>query len=294
MPNVLTIDVEEYFHPTEVQLAMGSRNWSVFPSRIRSQTQLLLEIMDRHKVRATFFVLGWVADHHPSVIREIARAGHEIGCHSYSHELVYDLTPNEFKEDLRRAVCAIEDACGVTPRSYRAPSYSITSRSMWALELLVEAGFTHDSSIYPIRHDRYGIPGFPRHAHPVSTPSGPILEIPVATALLSKKTVAPVGGGAYLRLLPYRYTAAGIRSVNDKEQQAACIYIHPWELDPQLPRLISGTVSRLRTYTGLRSMRSKLERLVSEFEFDSLTNVHPVPLEMADRTVWAARAAVAV
>jgi polysaccharide deacetylase family protein (PEP-CTERM system associated) len=153
---------------------------------------------------------------------------------------------------------------------------------MWALEVLVECGFTHDSSIYPIMHDRYGIPGFGRHAQTLDTPAGSILEIPVATVVLSKRQVAPVGGGGYLRLLPYRYTAAGIRRVNEEEGKPACIYFHPWELDPDQPRLASGMVSRARTYRGLEGMVQKLERLLKEFSFSSLVAVHremnqPVP-----------------
>lgn len=279
MWNALTIDLEEYFHPTEVQLAVGAGNWLALPSRIHAQTQLLLDSLSRKGVRATFFVLGWVARRQPKVIRDILRAGHEIGCHSYAHKLVYDLTPAEFKEDLRTAVACIEDACGVTPTAYRAPSYSITAESMWALEVLVEAGFTHDSSIYPIRHDRYGIPGFGRYAQLLHTPSGPIFEVPAATVRLSKDTVAPVGGGAYLRLLPYRYTAAGIRALNERENQPACIYIHPWEFDPHVPRLISGFLPRLRTYTGLQSMHAKFTRLITDFRFAPMTAVYPCPVK---------------
>jgi polysaccharide deacetylase family protein (PEP-CTERM system associated) len=184
------------------------------------------------------------------------------------------MTPKEFRRDTMRARAAIEDACGVTPRVYRAPSYSITQDSWWALEILVECGFTHDSSVYPIAHDRYGIPGFGRHAQRIETASGTITEIPVATVQISRKRVAPVGGGAYLRLLPYRYTSAGIRRLNVEEHQPACIYFHPWEIDPDQPRLASGRIARLRTYTGLAGMCEKLDRLLSEFLFSTLTAVH--------------------
>jgi polysaccharide deacetylase family protein (PEP-CTERM system associated) len=234
----------------------------------------VLELLDKHSVTATFFVLGWVAEHHPRTVRQIANAGHEIACHSHLHRLIYDLSPKEFRRDTQRACRAIEDACGMTPRAYRAPSFSITERSMWALEVLVENGFTHDSSMYPIEHDRYGIPGFGRHAQILDTPSGSILEVPVATIVLSKRQVAPIGGGGYLRLLPYRYTAAGIRRVNEEEGKPACIYFHPWELDPDQPRLASGMVSRARTYRGLEGMAQKLERLMREFTFSSLGAIH--------------------
>jgi polysaccharide deacetylase family protein (PEP-CTERM system associated) len=231
--NTLSIDVEEYFHPTEVQaLAGGPKNWDAMPSRLRESMDRIFDLLDQHNVKATFFVLGWIAERHPRIVAQIAKAGHQIGCHSYAHRLVYDLTPPEFREDTLRAVQAIEDACGQRPRVYRAPSYSITARSMWALETLVECGFTHDSSIYPISHDRYGIPNFGRNMQRLETPSGPIYEIPIAAAKLFNGWVAPVGGGAYLRLLPYSYTAAGIRWINKSESMPACVYFHPWEIDP--------------------------------------------------------------
>jgi len=269
--NIISVDVEEYFHPTELAGYVRPDEWATLPSLVEPQTRRVLEIFDRHQAKGTFFVLGWVAEHYPGLVREIASRGHEIACHSYWHRLIYDLTPAEFREDTRRAVEAIENACGITPRAYRAPSYSITQRSLWALEVLVEFGFTHDSSIYPIEHDRYGIPGFSRFAYALATPSGPIFEVPIATVALSHRTTTPVGGGAYLRLLPYRYTAAGIRRINASDQQPACMYLHPWELDAKHPRLARGFVSRLRTYTGLRSMPRKLERLLSDFAFGPLT-----------------------
>jgi len=272
--NVLSVDVEECFHATEVS---GSDDVSRYaPSLVEPQTEQVLELLARHGVSATFFMLGKVAEKHPRLVQEIAKQGHEIGCHSYAHSLVYDLTPHEFREDTKRAVGCIEDACGLTPRIYRAPSYSITAKSLWALEILVELGFTHDSSIYPIRHDRYGIPGFGRNARRYETPSGGIYEVPIATARISSNRLVPVGGGGYLRLLPYCYTAAGVRRINDSESQPACVYFHPWELDPDQPRLTSSLVSTIRTYYGLRSMAGKLERLLSDFAFGPLTAVHPV------------------
>lgn len=271
--NVLSVDVEECFHATEVSGSGNVRPEA--PSSVESQTERVLELFARHRVSATFFILGLVAKKNPRIVREIAKQGHEIGCHSYAHSLVYNLTPDEFREDTKRAVACIEDACGLTPRAYRAPSYSITAKSLWALEILVELGFTHDSSIYPISHDRYGIPGFSRHARQYETPAGPIHETPIATAQLSTNRLVPVGGGGYLRLLPYCYTAAGIRRINENERHPACIYFHPWELDPDQPRLTKSLVSTLRTYRGLRSMAGKLERLLSDFAFGPLMAIHP-------------------
>jgi len=277
MLNILTVDVEEYFHPTEVQPFVDAARWAEYPSRIEAQIERILELFERRGAKATFFALGWVAEHRGQVLRAIRSAGHEIACHSYAHALVYRLGRAEFQRDTERAVAAIQDACGVTPTAYRAPSYSITRESLWALEVLAACGFTHDSSIYPIAHDRYGIPGFGRHAQILLTPSGAIEEVPIATARVWPGLVTPIGGGAYLRLLPYRYTAAGIRRLNRDERKPACIYLHPWELDPTVPRLARGRVSRLRTYPGIEGMTAKLDRLLAEFQFASLREVHPCP-----------------
>ncbi len=274
MVNVLSIDVEDYFHPSE--LGGNVNSWRAYPPRVDIGLCFLLDLLAARRVRATFFVLGWVAMRHAHLIRRIAEAGHEIGCHSHTHRLVYSLTPDEFQRDTVEAVKAIQDATGVIPRMYRAPSYSVTSNSLWALEILASCGFTHDSSIYPIVHDRYGIPGFPRHASYISTPSGEILEIPVATVKLGRRVV-PVGGGAYMRLFPYRYMAAGLRRINRQEKQPACLYLHPWELDPEQPRLTKQMISRLRTYTGLQGMRAKMNRLLDDFKFSALTDVFPLP-----------------
>jgi len=274
MLNALTIDLEEYFHPSELQRSVSISSWSSLPSRIVQETDDLLELLGQYSVSATFFVLGWVAERNPQVVRKIVQAGHEIGCHSYAHQMVYSLTPAQFREDTLRAIAAIESAGAVRPRLYRAPSYSITNRSLWALEILAECGFEYDSSIVPIEHDRYGIPGFSRHPRVIATPSGSLVEIPVATAKSPFGKGLPVGGGAYLRLLPYCYTAAGIRRINQGENRPVCMYIHPWEMDPEQPRLTSGLISRLRTYTGLEGMKKKLERLMTDFRFATMTSVY--------------------
>ena len=279
--NVLSVDIEEYFHPSELAGSIRREQWAALPSRIERQTMTVLDILARHNVSATFFILGWVAEHHPRLVETIAEAGHEIGCHSYWHSLIYDLTPAQFREDTQRAVQAIHDACGIAPQSYRAPSYSITEQSFWALEILGELGFTHDSSIYPIRHDRYGIPGFARDSQNVRISSGRIVEVPIATAKLPDGRLVPVGGGGYMRLLPYCYTAAGLRRINLTEGTPACIYFHPWELDHDQPRLCSRALSRWRTYSGLRTMKAKIERLLTEFEFAPLIKIFPTAPDAA-------------
>ena len=284
MRNALSVDVEEYFHPTEVYASRAQ--WEKLPSRVEYQTSKILDLFERKGVKATFFILGWIAEKHPQVVRSIYSAGHEIGCHSYAHQLVYRQTPDEFRRDTERAVDRIVSACGVRPRVYRAPSYSIIEESFWALQILVECGFTHDSSIYPIAHDRYGVPGFSREAQKIDTPSGPILEIPVGTVKLSNNRVTPIGGGGYLRLLPYAYTSAGIRAVNRKEGMPACMYFHPWEIDPDQPRLASGPVSRLRTYLGLKGMYRKLERLLTDFEFSTIEDVYGARSLRAERAQY--------
>ncbi len=277
MRNVISVDVEDYFHPTEVHAVHAVDTWDTLPSRVADATHRALDLLARHDTKATMFVLGWVAKKFPSLIREIAAAGHEIACHSYYHRLVYELSPEEFRRDTKLALDAISDACGARPTAYRAPSYSIVKDSLWALEILVELGFTHDSSIYPVAHDRYGIPDSPRAPYSIETPAGPITEIPIAAVKLSASRVAPVGGGGYLRMLPYAYTAAGIRRLNEVDQLPACMYFHPWELDSAQPRIATGFVSNLRSYLGLSSMPAKLDRLLGEFEFSTIADVYNKP-----------------
>jgi polysaccharide deacetylase family protein (PEP-CTERM system associated) len=246
------------------------------PSHVVRQTHEVLEVLDRHSVSATFFILGWVAERQPDLVRQIQRAGHEIACHSHMHRLIYDMPPAAFREDTHRAVAAIADACGIRPTAYRAPSYSITERSFWALEILAELGFTRDSSIYPIAHDRYGVRNFHRFAQEIPTPAGSIYEIPMATARLSSRRVAPIAGGGYMRLLPYAYMAAGLRRLNLEEKQPACCYLHPWELDADVPQLTRSRVSRWRTYHGITGMRKKVGRLLSDFRFSTLAQAFPL------------------
>lgn len=276
MLNVISVDVEDYFHPSEVQASAGSADWERLPSRVESSTGRCIDLLARHGVRGTFFVLGWVAERFPALVRRIADAGHEVACHSYRHQLVYELGPARFREDTERGMKAISDACGVQPLGYRAPSYSVRRDSLWALEILAELGFRYDSSIYPIVHDRCGIPGFPRQGQWMDTPSGRILEIPPAAVQLSANRTAPVGGGGYLRLLPYAYTAAGIRRLNEMDQIPACMYFHPWEIDTGAPRMAKGALARLRTYLGLGAMERKLDRMLTDFKFGAVADVYPL------------------
>jgi polysaccharide deacetylase family protein (PEP-CTERM system associated) len=273
--NILSVDLEDYFHPTEVGRTVDPSAWDSFTPRVDEAASIVLDILAEARVKATFFILGWVAARRPALVRRIAEAGHELGCHSYSHSLVFSLSPQQFRRDTEMAADAIAQAAGIRPRAYRAPSFSITTRSLWALEVLLECGFHTDSSIYPVRHDRYGIPGHPFFPHRIHTGSGAILEVPPAAVPLGPRRNAPAGGGAYLRLLPYHYTAAAIRLLNQIHRSPACLYVHPWEFDAAQPRLASGAIARLRTYLGLRSMGLKLARLLREFAFGPIGRVCP-------------------
>jgi polysaccharide deacetylase family protein (PEP-CTERM system associated) len=237
----------------------------------------LLEILEQAGVHATFFVLGWVAERFPDLVRRIHAAGHELASHSYDHGLVYDKTPDSFRDDLRRARAAIEQAAGVAVTGFRAPSYSVTTRSLWALDVLAAEGYTYDSSIYPIRHDRYGIPDWDRHIHKLDLPGGTLWELPGSTVRRAGMNL-PVGGGGYFRLMPYGWTRWGIGRINQEEQQRAVFYIHPWEVDPDQPQLNGSAMSRFRHYRNLDRTEARLRRLLAEFRFGTISEVlvdHP-------------------
>jgi polysaccharide deacetylase family protein (PEP-CTERM system associated) len=270
--NALTVDVEDYFHVSAFASAVPISTWPTLESRVCRNTETLLSIFEAAGVRATFFVLGWVAQQFPSLVRRIQADGHEIASHSYWHGLVYDATPDGFREDLRLARTAIGDACGVEVRGYRAPSYSITRGSLWALDVLVEEGYSYDSSIYPIRHDRYGISDWRRDIHSITRQSGTIWELPGST-IRRAGINWPIGGGGYFRLLPYGWTQYGIRALNGDEQRPAVFYIHPWEIDPDQPRIHAGRLSRFRHYRNLSETESRLRRLLKEFRFGAISDV---------------------
>src|SRR5262245_47092316 len=273
MVNALTIDVEDYFHVQAFADFVRPENWSSFPVRVESNTLRLLEIFDRYKLRATFFVLGWVAQHYPSLIREVSRAGHEVGSHGYGHRMIGRGNQKDFREDVRRSKVTIEDQLGREIKSYRAPSYSITSSTLWALEILDEEGIQHDSSIFPIRHDYYGIPNSPRFPHYQFLKGGRrIAEFPPSTLRAAGMNV-PVAGGGYLRLMPYGLTAWAIRRINEMEAQPAMVYLHPWEIDPGQPRIRAPWRSRFRHYQNLHSTEQKLKRLLTDFAWAPMSEV---------------------
>lgn len=261
------MDVEDYFHAESFSEVVDRANWDSHSSRVEANTRRLLELLAELDIHGTFFILGWVADRFPGLVREIAACGHELGCHSYWHRLIYKLDPTEFREDTHRAKSVIEDISGQAVYGYRAPTYSVIDRSVWALEILTELGFSYDSSIFPIRHDRYGMPDAPRAPFRFQTPSGPMTEFPITTFRVAGHNL-PVGGGGYLRLLPRVYTRLGLQRVQ-REGLPVVIYIHPWEIDPEQPRLAGRLSSRLRHYTNLSQT---LERFRSVLQTGTYTS----------------------
>ena len=265
--NALTIDVEDYFHVQAFAGVVAPGNWESYPRRVERNTLRLLELLGRRGVRATFFVLGWVAERCPSLIKQIFKAGHEIGCHGYAHRVIYSGGDKDFRIDVRRAKQVIEDAVVVRVRSYRALCYSITSVTLWALEILAEEGFEYDSSIFPVVHDTYGIPGAPRFPHIKELKCGRTLkEFPPSTIRLWGMNL-PVAGGGYLRLFPYQVTAWAIRRINEIERQPAMVYLHPWELDVDQPRIAAPWLSKFRHYQNLSTTEKKCAKLLEEFSW---------------------------
>jgi polysaccharide deacetylase family protein (PEP-CTERM system associated) len=270
--NVLTVDVEEYFHPNAMDDAVDPSRWESLPRRVDYNTQRVLDLLSEHDVRATFFVLGWVAERLPHLVSDIARRGHEVACHGYAHRLVYRLGPERFRDDVARGKRLLEDRLGSRITGFRAASCSIVETTMWALDILIEEGFEYDSSIFPVRHDIYGIPGFHRFAVRLRRAAGEIVEIPLSTVHLLGRNW-PVAGGGYLRILPYWLTRLSVQRLNRREHAPAIVYVHPWELDAEQPRLRAGARSRLRQYTNLRRTESRLRRLLGEFAFAPIRDV---------------------
>jgi len=266
--NILTVDVEDYFHVSAFESRIPRDSWPEYPARVRENTVRVLEMLAAAGVHATFFILGWVAQRYPALIREIATLGHEIASHGQNHGRVRRMSPEEFREDLRASRRTIEDACGRKVRGYRAPSFSVTRESFWYLDVLAEEGIVFDSSIFPVRHDHYGIPDFDRFPTWLRSPSGAkILEIPPSTFRIIGRNI-PMGGGGFLRLFPLPLFRMGIRSLNDREGQPAVLYFHPWEIDPGQPRIRNaGWLSSFRHYRNLDRTEGRIRMLLEEFPF---------------------------
>ena len=269
--NAMTVDVEDYFQVSAFEECIPSTDWHKWPQRVEGNTQRILEIFDRHGIKGTFFVLGWVAEQSPSLIRRIAESGHEIASHGYGHERLTHITRAQFREGIRRTKKQLEDLTGKVISGYRAPSYSIGPDTLWAHEELQQAGYRYSSSIVPVHHDIYGMPRAPRFAfYPGQTG---LLEIPITTITLFGRNW-PCGGGGYFRLAPFPLFKWAIRRVNQHEKRPGVFYFHPWEIDPQQPRVPGVTFrNRVRHYLNLRRMTSKLELLLKNFRFDRMDNV---------------------
>jgi polysaccharide deacetylase family protein (PEP-CTERM system associated) len=270
--NAMSIDVEDYFQVSAFDGIVPRANWDRMESRVERNTARLLDIFAEFGVRSTFFVLGWVAERHRDLVSAIARAGHEVASHGYAHRLIYDQTLAAFRDDVKRAKAILEDASGQRVVGYRAPSYSITTRSLWALDVLAEEGYEYDSSIFPIHHDRYGIPLSPRLPYQIQRGSRMLVEVPGSTTRVGPVNL-PVAGGGYFRLLPYWWTRWGIARVNKIDKRAAVFYLHPWEIDPDQPRLPAGRLTRLRHYRNIDKTEARLRRLLRDFRFDAVDTV---------------------
>jgi len=270
--NALTVDVEDYFQVSAFANSIDQKEWDDHPLRVGDNTHRLLDLFDECQLKATFFILGWVAERKKELVLEIARRGHEVACHGYSHQLVYNQTPDVFQEETVRAKNILEDIIQQQVRGYRAASYSITEKSLWALDILAESGFVYDSSIFPVRHDRYGMPDTPEHPYRLKTPAGnSIIEFPLSTAKIINYRL-PVAGGGYFRLYPYWLSRMGLRQIN-RQQKPFIFYLHPWEIDPDQPKIAASWFSRFRHYNNLDKCESRLRNLTADFQFGTTWEV---------------------
>ena len=261
--NALTIDVEDYFQVSAFSPYIPRTDWPIRECRIERNIDCILAMLDDHETKATFFTLGWVAERFPNVVRRIVNNGHELASHGYGHERVSDQTPDSFFADINIAKLILEDIAGTEVRGYRAPSFSIGEKNLWAFETLEKAGYHYSSSIYPIHHDHYGMPNAPRHAHRI----GNLLEIPATTVRFFNRNW-PASGGGYFRLMPYELSRWMIRRVNSVDQLSAVFYFHPWEIDAGQPRINGiGAKTRFRHYVNIDRMENRLYRLLADFSW---------------------------
>lgn len=268
--NALTIDVEDYFQVSAFAPCIARSEWDTRECRVERNVGRILEMLDRHQVKATFFTLGWIAERYPELVREMARRGHEVASHGYAHQRASDQSRADFLDDITRAKAILESLSGQEVRGYRAPSFSIGTGNLWAFDCLAEAGYRYSSSIYPIKHDHYGIPDAPRFMHEVR-PS--LAEIP-ATTIRAFARNWPASGGGYFRLMPYALSRRLLRRVNEQDRAAAVFYFHPWELDPQQPRVAGASAkARFRHYLNLDLMEARLDRLLGDFRWGRMDSV---------------------
>jgi polysaccharide deacetylase family protein (PEP-CTERM system associated) len=269
--NAMSCDVEDYFQVSAFEGHVSRGDWDRLPGRLERNMERVLALLERHGVKTTFFTLGWVAERFPSLVRSIGDAGHEVASHGYSHTRIHHQVPAEFREDVTRAKKLLEDVSGRPVLGYRAPSYSIGKNTLWAIEELENAGYLYSSSIYPIHHDLYGMPGAPRF--PFRHGGDGILEIPISTARILRVNL-PSGGGGYFRLVPYALFQRLLRRINERESKPCVFYFHPWEIDPEQPRPENlGLKTRFRHYLNLGRMENRLERLLHDFRWDRVDRV---------------------
>jgi len=266
--HVFSVDLEEYFQVQAFDGVVGRDEWSLIPSRVQASTERILDLLDAAGATATFFTLGWIADRHPGLVRQIAERGHEIASHGYGHELLTRMGADEFRQDLRRSRQALENAVSRPVLGYRAPTFSLVPETAWAFDVLIEEGFEYDSSMFPIRRRGYGFPGANPDVHTLVRPAGRLLEIPMTTTVVAGLRL-PAAGGGWFRQLPYGLTRSGFRQC-EREGRTGMFYIHPWELDPEQPRMPVPLLQRVRHYRGLRRMEDRLARLLREFRFTSV------------------------
>ncbi len=273
MINALSFDIEDYYQVEAFKQYIRYEEWPQYPSRVAENTRKIIEILDERQVKATFFILGWVAERFPDMVKRIAADGHEIATHGYAHQMVYTQSPQEFEHDLAKSIEVLETLSGSKIIGYRAPTYSIIQESLWAFDILRKYHLQYDSSIFPIKHDRYGMPNSERFIHTITCPSGQtIREFPLSTVRLGKWNF-PIAGGGYLRLFPYSILKYGLRHLN-QHQHPGIIYMHPWELDAEQPRIPNlPPLTKIRHYINLHTTATKLRKLLRDFEFAPLRSV---------------------
>lgn len=270
MSNVFSVDVEDYFQVEAFSRVIDKATWENYAPRVEANTRKILELLAQRDVRGTFFVLGWVAQRFPALVREISAFGHEVASHGMSHQLIYRQTPEVFRRETHDSKRLLEDIAQRPVVGYRAATYSITAKSLWALDVLAEEGFEYDSSIFPMRHDRYGIPDANPIPHRLATPGGlPLVEFPISVLRYGPVNI-PVAGGGYFRLFPYWFTRWALARLNS-EKRDFVFYIHPWEVDPLQPRVTSASrLSKFRHYINLDQCAARLDRLVKDFSFTTM------------------------
>jgi polysaccharide deacetylase family protein (PEP-CTERM system associated) len=270
--SAFSVDVEDYFHVEAFRHVVEPADWGSMEQRVEPNTRRLLGLLNEFDVEATFFVLGWVAEREPELVKDILEAGHEVGIHGYDHRPITTMTPSGFREDIRRAKGIVEDITGQPVLGYRAPTYSVVKDTLWALDVMLEEGLRYDSSIFPIVHDRYGIPDAQRYPWVEERGDDRLSEFPISTIRLWGRNLPFVGGG-YLRLLPMRYVRWGMRRVTRSEGRPTMLYVHPWEIDPGQPVLEVGRLARIRHYHGLGRVEDRLRELLREFRFGTVRSV---------------------